>query len=128
MSTDLSDCIDKMTGQILVNKLGQVTNAHPLIEKNQPDDPTVFQNIFSFGDVCLTPMNEQKSINSMRQYVTQVSNNIFMRAIGWRDYQDLPAKMHMMQHIPIGRNTGIFIFNGMIKELTTVNRDCDEIE
>lgn len=51
-----------------------------------------------------------------------------MRAIGWRDYQELPAKMHMMQHVPIGKNTGVFVFNGMVKELDTVNRDCDEIE
>ena len=73
-------------------------------------------------------MNEQKSINSMQQYAAQVANNMFMRAIGWRDYQDMPAKMHVMQHIPIGKQTGIFVFNGMIKELETVNRDCDEIE
>lgn len=66
MHAELSNCIDKMTGQVFVNKYGQVTDLHPLIEKNQPTEPNVYQNIFSFGDVCLTPMNEHKSINSMK--------------------------------------------------------------
>ena len=73
-------------------------------------------------------MNEQKSIISMRQYASQVANNIFMRAIGWKDMQEMPSKMHVMQQIPLGSKTGIFVFNGMVKEHDSVNSDCDDIE
>lgn len=49
----------------MVNKFGQLTNIHPFVEKAKPADPKTFTNILSFGDVCLTPMNEPKSIVSM---------------------------------------------------------------
>lgn len=54
----LAECIDKKSGQILVNEKCQMTNKHPLIEKGQPENPDVYENIFSIGDVCLTKMNE----------------------------------------------------------------------
>ena len=49
----------------MVNKFGQLTNIHPFIEISYPSDPKTFTNILSFGDVCLTPMNEPKNIVSM---------------------------------------------------------------
>jgi len=65
MTGDLAQCLDKRTGQILVNVNGQVTNVHPLTKKNQPSNPSTCKNIFSYGDVCLSPSNEVKSIVSM---------------------------------------------------------------
>ena len=40
----------------------------------------------------------------------------------------MPSKMHVMQQIPLGSKTGIFVFNGMVKEHDSVNSDCDDIE
>ena len=65
MQGPLAQCLDKKSGQILVNSFGQVTNKHPLTNVNQPTNPTVYKNIFSYGDVCLTPANEVKSIVSL---------------------------------------------------------------
>jgi thioredoxin reductase len=65
---DLAACVDKLTGQILVNDCGQVTNMHPLTKVGQPPSPTVHSNIFSMGDVCLTHANEMKTIVSIHQY------------------------------------------------------------
>jgi len=54
-----------------------VTNAHPLSEKkrNQVSEK-VFENIFCFGDVCLTSINEVKSIVSIILYIEIVAQNI----------------------------------------------------
>ena len=67
LKDDLAQCIDKKTGQILVNRWGQMTSKHPLTDVGQPQDPAVYNNIFSFGDVCLTHLNEMKSIVSLAQ-------------------------------------------------------------
>ena len=42
----------------------QVTNNHPLLDDVKKYEKT-YENIYSFGDVCLTPSNELKSIVSM---------------------------------------------------------------
>ena len=57
----------------------------------------------------------------MKQYAPQVANNIFMRALGWKEFKELPSKIHVMQQIPVGSYTGIFVFNGMVKELDSIN-------
>ena len=52
-----------------------------------------FHDIFAFGDVCLTPRNEAKSIVSMYQYSNQVCNNIInqLKSIHNADsYQAIP--------------------------------------
>lgn len=35
-----------------------------------------YTNIYAFGDVCITPANEQKTIVSIHQYKKIVANNI----------------------------------------------------
>ena len=50
----------------MVDKMGRVTNVHPIVEvKRDSKDKVVLKNVFSCGDVCLTPSNEVKSIVSM---------------------------------------------------------------
>lgn len=60
-----SECIDKKSGQILVNSYGQVTNHHPIVTDYKPEKSIILSNVFSFGDVCLTPANEVKCVVSM---------------------------------------------------------------
>jgi hypothetical protein len=61
----------------MVDKHGRVTNVHPVAQvKNQPA-ANVLKNVFSVGDVCLTPSNEVKSIVSLYQYQGQVAQNIY---------------------------------------------------
>lgn len=60
-----AECVDKRTGQILVNSYGQVTNHHPILTEYKPSNPLTLKNVYSFGDCCLSPANEVKSIVSM---------------------------------------------------------------
>lgn len=66
----LKKCLEPRTGQIMVNQYCQVTDQHPFDEREYCK---VYDNIFSFGDVCLTPSNELKTIVSMYQYVDMVA-------------------------------------------------------
>jgi hypothetical protein len=60
---ELAKCIDPVNGQIQVNQFSQVSQQHPLLPANA--QAKTFEHIFSFGDVCVTPANENKSIISM---------------------------------------------------------------
>ena len=57
--------LDKKSNQIMVDVLGRVTNVHPIATVVNYPVPTVLKNVFSIGDVCLTPSNEVKSIVSI---------------------------------------------------------------
>ena len=65
MVEEMAQYVSPKSGQIIVNKYCQVVD-----------------NIFSFGDVCLTPVNEPKSIVSMYQYCSQVCHNILASCLG----------------------------------------------
>jgi hypothetical protein len=68
MQNNMAECVDKKTGQIWVDLFGRVTNKHPIASNHKPQNHVIHKNIFSFGDVCLTPRNEVKCIVSMFQY------------------------------------------------------------
>lgn len=104
-----------------------MTNMHPLIGKGQPDSPIVYENIFSIGDICLTPMNEVKSIVSMMQYMHVAVQNIYCKAIGEPVIVKLPEAVNLLMMIPIGKNHGIFKFNKMLKEDPTIFGQKDGI-
>jgi thioredoxin reductase len=59
------DFLDKKSNQIMVDAQGRVTNVHPIATVANAPAATVLKNVFSIGDVCLTPSNEVKSIVSM---------------------------------------------------------------
>ena len=91
MQDDNATCLDKKTGQILVNSKLQVTNTHPLVDGHKPENPILLKNVFSFGDTCLTPANEIKSVVSMYQYVHVLGTNILAVAKGSEALIDMPA-------------------------------------
>ena len=68
MQGPMAECVEPKTGQIMVDIKGRVTNKHPIAANHKPASVNLHKNIFSFGDVCLTPANELKSIVSMYQY------------------------------------------------------------
>jgi hypothetical protein len=55
MQGSMAECIDKKSGQIWVDSKGRVTNKHPIASNHNPSQLKVHKNIFSYGDVCLTP-------------------------------------------------------------------------
>jgi len=65
MQGDMARHVSEKSGQIVVNEFCQVEG-----------------NIFSFGDVCLTPSQEPKTIVSMYQYKDIVAHNILAHLVG----------------------------------------------
>jgi NADH dehydrogenase FAD-containing subunit len=74
----------------------------------------VHKNIFSFGDTCLTPHNEMKSIVSMHQYSAHIANNIQQTLNEGAKFMDIPGDMHKINAIPLGNKNGILCFNKMV--------------
>ena len=118
MQGELANCLCKKTGQIMVNEFCQVTNKHPFVD-NGVSSPQVYKNIFSYGDVCLTPADEPKQIVSMFQYGFQLANNIVQVADGTANFFPIPKhdEFHNMCMVPIGKKHGVLIFNKMVKEM-----------
>ena len=69
----------------------QVSQKHPYIDvlgfkeedpkyrdevKQKYNEPKTFENIFSFGDVCIIPAIENKDLFSQFQYSEEVAHNI----------------------------------------------------
>lgn len=103
----------------MVNQYCQMTNKHPLTDKGQPAE-VVYENIFSVGDICITKMNEVKSIVSMMQYLHVPVQNIYSKATEQPVSIPLPDAVNLLMMIPIGKVRGIFKFNKMLKEDGTI--------
>ena len=86
MKGELSNCLDPISGQIQVDSEGRVTNIHP-IAPNPDAAKKVYDNIFSFGDVCITRANELKTIVSMYQYKHVYCHNIIKTLQGQSDFE-----------------------------------------
>ena len=79
-----------------------MTNKHPLTQVGQPASPTTYKNIFSFGDVSQSPLNDIKCIVSMMQFGNIVAKNILEIANETCQLQPLPTEVHKLQVIPFG--------------------------
>lgn len=111
----MAACVDKSNGRILVNEHFQVTNCHPITSVNQPD-PVVHKNIFSFGDVCQTKLNEEKNLVSILQFKHIISHNIQQVAMETVNLMALPDEAHTIQMMPMGNSNGFFAFNSMVTD------------
>jgi NADH dehydrogenase FAD-containing subunit len=110
------DFLDKKSNQILVDKKGRVTNVHPIATQGGNQTAVVLKNVFSCGDVCLTPANEVKSIVSMYQYLPAIAINMLNCACDQQPVAEIPSEFHLLQMIPIGTKNGLMIFNNMVGE------------
>ena len=50
----------------------------------------VTDGIFAFGDVCMTPAQEEKSIVAMYQYVHAITHNVLQSALGKKGRKAIP--------------------------------------
>ena len=116
MQGDLAQCVDGKTGQIWVNEYCQVTNKHPIASNHQPTSLKTYSNIFSMGDVCLTPSNEIKSIVSICQYSDRVALNVQQVLGGGPELQAIPTgpMFHNLCFIPLGKKGGVMAINGFV--------------
>lgn len=68
-------------GQIYVNDLMQISSVNPRVD---PTAQGMKDNIFAFGDVCLTSLNEEKNIVALKALAEYVFKNICQLASGQR--------------------------------------------
>mmetsp|Transcript_44388 Transcript_44388/g.43056 ORF Transcript_44388/g.43056 Transcript_44388/m.43056 type:complete len:81 (-) Transcript_44388:365-607(-) len=76
MNNDLfGDCVSSR-GQIYVNRSMQITNENPVELQANLKETKIYRNIFSLGDVCLTNLNEEKTIYPLKEMAKTVIKNI----------------------------------------------------
>ncbi|TNV78795.1 hypothetical protein FGO68_gene804 [Halteria grandinella] len=104
---DLSSCISPQTGQILVNSYLQLSS---------PSQS--FSNIFSLGDVCLTPSNEEKAIVPIHILSSFLSANLHsLITNNGSNLQPIPAVIPRVYMINFGtRGAGVVVFNEFVME------------
>jgi hypothetical protein len=68
--------------------------------------------MLSFGDCCLTPANEDKTIVSMYQYESVISTNLLKALEGKSDFASMPKEFMNLIIIPLGSKMGFSAFNG----------------
>ena len=77
-------------GNIFVNKYYQVTNVNPLTGSISGDEK-VLDNIFCFGDACLTKLNEPKNIPAVVGGALITSNNLIKSVEGkLEEFKEMP--------------------------------------
>lgn len=75
----------------------------------------VYNNIFSYGDVCLTSTNEEKSIMPIAMNTGIVASNIAKVASGNARLDRIPTVYPGLYVISLGPEEGILCFNDMIQ-------------
>lgn len=110
MKEDFSDCLAP-NGQIFVNDLFQVSAQNPRV--NSLADG-VCPNIFAFGDVCYTSLNEPKSVPSMVFMLDLLLKNIMQIARSQRPSNQIPERLPELSAVSLGPHQGIMIMNGLV--------------
>jgi hypothetical protein len=98
MKDNFSRCIAQ-NGQIYVNNLMQVIDSDP---KTNPLAAPIKQNMFSFGDCCLTSRGEEKNIPSMRGFAPALAQNIKDLAAGKKPTTEIPNQLPISAWISLG--------------------------
>lgn len=79
--------------------------------------PKIYENIFAFGDVCITPANEPKTIVSLYQYKKEVATNIVNQLKGVKNaskFRQIPEIFTEISNIPLGSKMGLLVINDRI--------------
>ncbi len=75
----------------------------------------VYENIFSIGDVCLTSVNEEKSIYPLKVCLEVCAKNIIKVASGVNRLDRIPTVFAGLYVISLGPAEGILVFNDMVQ-------------
>lgn len=108
---EFKDCKDKR-GRIYVNEYFQVTNQDPTVESSDQvmDDPKVYDNIFCYGDACVTKMQEVKNVPAIRSTSYTIAHNLKASAYGG-DLRSMPYAVDNLAGVYFSRFDGVVVFN-----------------
>lgn len=109
-------CVAK-NGEIYVNDLFQISGVDPRID---PVAKGVRENIFAFGDVCLTSLNEVKTAFVIVFLTEYLSKNLQQLAVGQQPSHQLPSRLPFMSMISLGPQYGIMVMNGLVADGATM--------
>ncbi len=72
------------------------------------------ENIFAFGDVCLTSLNEEKTVPGLKFLSEYLYKNLVQHASGLRPSNQIPSTIPTMSIVSLGPSYGILILNGLV--------------
>lgn len=75
----------------------------------------MYENIYSVGDVCLTSVNEEKSIFPLKACLEICAANIIKAAQGNNLLDRIPTVFAGLYCISLGPDEGILIINDFVK-------------
>jgi hypothetical protein len=90
----------------------QISSENPV--SGSPLVPGLRENIFAFGDVCLTSLNEPKTVASIKLLSEFIVANLKSLALGRGLVKQLPSSITSLTMISLGPDQGILSINGMI--------------
>ena len=127
MTGPLAECVDKAKGQIQIDINGRVTNVHP-IATVKPSTPKTYPNIFGFGDVSISPVNEPKTIQTQYQMIGPFVKNIYEQAVGEAGIHPFKDIISSLGFTPLGTKNGLIVFNQLTKLDSSVSKSKTEIQ
>lgn len=98
-------------GQIWVNDYFQVTAVDPATNGKSA---AVKDNIFAFGDICRTSMNEVKNIPSIKFLRQFIAPNVKAVINGQAPTTSIPKKIPVFVAISIGPTYGMYVQNDSV--------------
>jgi NADH dehydrogenase FAD-containing subunit len=96
------------SGQIFVNDNFQVIGED---SKSNGKAKAVKENVFVFGDICKTSLNEVKNIPSIKFLAPFITQNIKDHLKGELPSNPIPAKLPIFAAVSIGPSYGMFVTN-----------------
>lgn len=110
-------------GRIFVNKYFQVTNVNPLTGKSSGSEQTL-ENIFCFGDACLTKMDEPKNIPSIFECSYIVANNLIQSKDGNNSgFQEMPKMPFFLSAVYFDDTNGAITIGSNVMQNPNMFKD-----
>lgn len=113
-------------GRIFVNKYFQVTNVNPLTGSAIGEEQTL-ENIFCFGDTCLTKMDEPKNIPAIFECSFIVANNLIKSKEGKEsEFQEMPKMPLFISGVYFDDTNGAITVGSNVKHNPNMYKDKGE--
>jgi hypothetical protein len=82
--------------------------------RKNPVAKGVKENVYAFGDCCLTSLQESKCVISIVFLTDYIVSNLLQVAHGRAPSHQIPSRLANLSPISLGPNIGIMVFNGLV--------------
>jgi NADH dehydrogenase FAD-containing subunit len=98
-------------GQIYVNDLFQISGVNPRVNGLAPG---LRENVFAFGDVTQTSLNETKGVIAIKNLAQYLQMNLVQIAHGQKPSHTIPDSIPHMEMISLGPEYAVLNINGLV--------------